>query len=41
MSLILNVPEFWIYQSSENASGFEYVMILNIEGLHRVQKMPE
>ena len=30
MSLILNEPEFWIYKSSEYASGFEYVMILNI-----------
>ena len=30
MSLVLNVSEFWIYQSFEYASGFEYVIILSI-----------
>ena len=30
MSLVLNVPDFWIYQSSEYASGFEYAGIMNI-----------
>ena len=30
MSLVLNVPEFWIYQGSEYASGFEYARILSI-----------
>ena len=30
MSLVLNVPEFWIYQGSEYASGFEYAKILII-----------
>ena len=30
MYLVLNVPEFWLYQGSEYASGFEYAMILNI-----------
>ena len=30
MSLILNIPEFWIYKGSEYASGFEYARILNI-----------
>ena len=30
MSLRLNVTEFWIYQSSQYASGLEYAMILNI-----------
>ena len=30
MYLVLNVPEFWLYQGSEYASGFEYTMILNI-----------
>ena len=29
MSLVLNVPEFGIYQGSEYAYGFEYVRILN------------
>ena len=41
MSLVLNVPEFWIYQRSEYASGFEYARILNMPGLHKVQNMPE
>ena len=27
--MVLNVPEFWIYQGSEYASGFEYARILN------------
>ena len=30
MSLVLNVSEFWRYQGSEYASGFEYARILNI-----------
>ena len=30
MSLVLNVPEFSIYQGSEYAFGFEYAKILNI-----------
>ena len=30
MSVVMNVPESWIYQGSEYASGFEYVRILNI-----------
>ena len=29
MSLVLNVPEFWIYKGSRYASGFEYARILN------------
>ena len=29
MSLVLNMPEFWMYQGSEYASGFEYARILN------------
>ena len=34
MSLVLNVPEFWIYQGSEYASGFEYGLVLNEVGCH-------
>ena len=30
MFLVLNVPEFWIYQGAEYASGFEYARTLNI-----------
>ena len=30
MSLVLNVPDFWIYKISEYASGFEYITIMNI-----------
>ena len=30
MSLVLIVPEFWIYQGSEYAFGSEYAMFLNI-----------
>ena len=30
MTLVLNVPEFWIYQGYEYASGFEYDTIVNI-----------
>ena len=30
MSLILNVPELWIYQGYKQASGFEYATILKI-----------
>ena len=42
MSLVLNVPEFWMYQGCEYASGFEYARVLNItQGLHKVQNMPE
>ena len=44
MSLVLNVPEFWMYQDS---AGFEYAKILNIPELYqnmselqRVQNMP-
>ena len=29
MPLVLNVPEFWIYQGCKYASGFEYTRILN------------
>ena len=41
MSLVLNMPEIWVYQSSEYTPGFEYAMILNMPGLHKVQSMPE
>ena len=30
MSLVLNMPEFWIYQGYEHVSRFEYARILNI-----------
>ena len=30
MFLVLNVPEYWIYQGSEYASGFKYARILNV-----------
>ena len=30
MSLVLNVPELWIYKGSEYGSGFDYARILNI-----------
>ena len=30
MPLVVNVPEFWIYQGSEYVSGFEYAKIVNI-----------
>ena len=30
MSQVLNEPEFWMYQGSEYAPGFEYARILNI-----------
>ena len=32
MSLVLNAPEFWIYQGPEYTSGFEYVRIQNMPG---------
>ena len=34
MSLVLNVPKFWINQGSEFASGFECVLVLNGVGCH-------
>ena len=37
MSLFLNMPEFWVYQCSEYASGFEYARILNIPELRSSQ----
>ena len=39
MSLVLNMPEFWIYQGSEYASCFEYNRVLNMTVLHRIQNM--
>ena len=41
MSLVLNMPEFWIYQGSEYASCFEYNRVLNMTVLHRIQNMPD
>ena len=47
MFLVLNVLKFWICQSSEYASDFEYVITLNIlefceyARLHRVRNMPK
>ena len=38
MSLVLNVPEFWIHQASQYASGFEYARLLN---MFLVLNMPE
>ena len=47
MPLVLNVAQFWIYQASEYASGFEYSRILKIifrllliSCLDRVLNMP-
>ena len=37
MSLFLNMPEFWVYECSEYASGFEYARILNIPELRSSQ----
>ena len=34
MSLVLNVPEFWIYQSHEFAFGFKRARIVNISTLN-------
>ena len=34
MSLVLNVPEFWIYQSYEFAFGFKHARIVNISTLN-------
>ena len=36
LSLILNVPEIWIYKGPEYAISFEYTIILNMPGSHRV-----
>ena len=41
MSLVLNMPEFWIYQDFEYASCLEYAWILNMQGLLRFQNIPE
>ena len=47
MYLVLNLPEFEIYQDSEYSSCSEYARILNIpgfsnrSGLHRAHNMPE
>ena len=32
MSLVLNVPEFWIYQGSEYVSGSKCARVLDISG---------
>ena len=40
---VLNIPEFWIYHGSEDASGSEYsrVRVFNMPRLHRALDMPE